>query len=76
MGFEGDAVDGERAVVAGEVGSADEAAAGEEGADVVAVDAAGCGFAGLEDVGEAEEAMDAGAVPEQVVERAEEDRGP
>lgn len=57
----------------GEVGAADEAPVGEEGAYVVAVDAAADWLVCLEEVGEAEQPLHAGAVPKEVVERAEEE---
>ncbi|EGJ73753.1 hypothetical protein STTU_0964 [Streptomyces sp. Tu6071] len=51
----------------GEVCSGDELVVVEEGADIVAVLAFCGGFVGLQGEGEAEEAVDAGAVEDEVV---------
>src|SRR6478609_5783779 len=61
------------AAVVLEVGTADQAVAPEERQDVVAVHALVLALVDLDHVAEAEDPLEVGAVPDEVVERAEED---
>src|SRR5579864_6519905 len=73
LGVEGTNVEDSRGAIRLEVGAADDAVAGEQRQHVVAVRAFVLALVDLDHVAKAEDALEQRAIPDEVVERAEED---